>query len=123
MKFGIGQPVKRREDRRFLTGQGRYVEDLITDDTLALHILRSPIARGSIVAMNCTDAKAVPGVRAVLTGEDYRKDGLGGIAEQHAARDRFDSDNHGHVDASVANRRVGREQPDRELESGHHCDR
>ena len=80
MKFGIGQSAKRREDRRFLTGQGRYVEDLVTAETLAMHVVRAPVARGILKAVDCEAALAVPGVRAVLTGKDYAADGLGGLA-------------------------------------------
>ena len=44
MKFGIGQPLKRKEDNKFLTGNGSYTDDLNFKDQVYMHILRSPFA-------------------------------------------------------------------------------
>jgi carbon-monoxide dehydrogenase large subunit len=76
-KFGIGQPVRRKEDVRFLTGRGRYTDDIDMPGQAYLAILRSPHAHARIVAMDTAAAKAAPGVIAVLTGHDADADGIG----------------------------------------------
>ena len=76
-EFAIGQSVRRREDPRLLTGRGRYYDDLKLADQLHASIVRSPHAHADIRSINTAAALAMPGVRAVLTGEDYRVDGLG----------------------------------------------
>ncbi|RMH48449.1 MAG: xanthine dehydrogenase family protein molybdopterin-binding subunit, partial [Alphaproteobacteria bacterium] len=69
-KFGISQPVRRREDLRFLTGHGRYVDDIAPRDALWGVFFRSPVAHARITGLDVSAARAVPGVRAVLTAED-----------------------------------------------------
>jgi carbon-monoxide dehydrogenase large subunit len=76
-QFGIGQPVRRKEDVRFLTGRGRYTDDIDMPGQAHLAILRSPHAHARIVAMNLDAARAAPGVIAVLTGHDADADGIG----------------------------------------------
>jgi len=63
----IGLSLKRREDRRFLTGRGRYVDDLRLPDLLHAAIVRSPHAHARILAVDGRRAMAQPGVVAVLT--------------------------------------------------------
>src|SRR5262245_8041272 len=63
----IGAPLKRFEDFRFLTGRGQYVGDLKRERLLHAVILRSPVAHGTIVAIDTAAARAMPGVRAVIT--------------------------------------------------------
>jgi len=70
MKFGVGQPVRRLEDPRLLTGRGRYVDDIALPGTLIGHVLRSPVAHGRIVALDVEAARAAPGVHLVLTADD-----------------------------------------------------
>jgi len=70
MSTPIGLSVKRREDRRFLTGQGRYVDDLRLADLLHAAIVRSPHAHARVVAIDADRARALPGVLAVLTAAD-----------------------------------------------------
>jgi carbon-monoxide dehydrogenase large subunit len=77
--FSIGQSVLRREDPRLLKGLGRYYDDLKLADQLHAAIVRSPHAHADISSVDTTAALALPGVRAVLTGEDYRADGLGSL--------------------------------------------
>ena len=79
MKFGIGQPVPRKEDPRFLTGRGQYVGDFRFPDEAHAFVLRSPHASARIVSLKTEAAKELPGVLAVLTGEDYKAAGLGTI--------------------------------------------
>src|SRR5271154_6713916 len=63
----IGSPVERVEDLRFLRGRGEFVGDLHREGMLHAAILRSPIAHGRIRGVSATAARAIPGVRAVIT--------------------------------------------------------
>jgi carbon-monoxide dehydrogenase large subunit len=76
-KFGIGQPVRRKEDVRFLTGRGTYTDDIARPGQAHAAILRSPHAHARIVSMDTTAARSAPGVLAVLTGKEVAEDGLG----------------------------------------------
>jgi carbon-monoxide dehydrogenase large subunit len=76
---GIGAPVKRKEDRRFLLGKGNYTDDITLPDQSYAMFVRSPHAHAKIKAINADAAKASPGVLAVLTGADVADSGLGGI--------------------------------------------
>ena len=76
-EFAIGQSVRRREDPRLLTGNGRYFDDLKLADQLFAAIVRSPHAHADIRGIDAAEALKIPGVHAVLTGEDYRANGLG----------------------------------------------
>ena len=64
---GIGVPLRRREDRRFLTGRGRYVHDIVPPQQLHAVFLRSPHAHAEIVAIEEAEALASPGVAAIFT--------------------------------------------------------
>jgi carbon-monoxide dehydrogenase large subunit len=77
MRFGIGQPVTRKEDDRFLTGQGRYVADIDLVRQAYAVFLFSPHAHARIRGIDKSAAEQMPGVFAVLTGEDWAADGLG----------------------------------------------
>jgi carbon-monoxide dehydrogenase large subunit len=79
MKFGVGQPVPRTEDPRFLKGVGRYVGDLNPPNLASSFVLRSPHAHAAIRSIDTAAAKRAPGVLAVLTGADARADGLGAL--------------------------------------------
>src|SRR5215472_5179221 len=72
----IGDAPKRREDLRFLTGQGRYLDDLAFDGMANAVVLRSPHAHARIERIGTVKARAMPGVLAVLTAADARADGL-----------------------------------------------
>jgi aerobic carbon-monoxide dehydrogenase large subunit len=76
MRSGIGDRPKRREDLRFLTGQGRYLDDLAFDGVSYAVVLRSPHAHAEIRAIDTAAAKTMPGVLAVLTAADAQADGL-----------------------------------------------
>ena len=78
-RFGSGQTGGRLEDRRLLTGRGRFVADLRPDRVAHAVILRSPHAHASIVTIDRAEAAAMPGVLAVLSGADVLADGLGPI--------------------------------------------
>ena len=70
MKFGIGQPLRRVEDARFLTGAGQYTDDLQMDKLLVGYVLRSPYAHADFVIKDLEAAKAVKGVKLILTAAD-----------------------------------------------------
>jgi len=76
-KNGIGQPVRRREDVRLLTGRGRYTDDIDPPGCAQAVVVRSPHAHARILGMETGAATAAPGVLAVLTGRDAAADGLG----------------------------------------------
>ncbi len=78
-QYGIGQSLRRVEDRRFLTGRGNYVDDLVRPRQTYAYMLRSPHAHARIRALDTAAAAAAAGVLAVYTGEDVAGDGLGPI--------------------------------------------
>src|SRR6185312_7614530 len=69
-KFGVGQPVRRTEDPKLLRGQGRYTDDINLPGQAHAVMVRSTVAHGVIRGIDTAAAKAMPGVRAVLTGAD-----------------------------------------------------
>ena len=66
----LGAPIKRVEDPRFITGKGRYLDDIQMTGMTYLAILRSPYAHANIGAIDISAAKTMPGVVAVITGAD-----------------------------------------------------
>ena len=66
---GMGHSMKRKEDPRFIRGQGNYVDDIQLPGMLYLDIVRSPFAHARIKSINTENALKVPGVLAVITGE------------------------------------------------------
>ena len=78
-EFGIGQPLRRIEDARFVTGHGRYTDDIDLDGQAYGLVLRSPHAHARLRAIDSTAARALPGVLAVYTHADLAADGVGGI--------------------------------------------
>jgi carbon-monoxide dehydrogenase large subunit len=87
MRFGIGQPVTRKEDARFLTGRGRYVADIDFVRQAHAVLVFSPHAHARIRAVDKAAAEQMPGVYAVLTGEDWAADGLGTLDPEVMAED------------------------------------
>ena len=73
---GIGAPLRRVEDKRFLTGHGRFVADIELSGALACALVRSPHAHAAIRGIDASAARAAPGVVAVLTGADMAADGV-----------------------------------------------
>ena len=69
-KFGIGASVRRIEDDSFVTGHGRYTDDIGDAGMLHGYVLRSPLARARIEAISADAARQAPGVHLVLTGDD-----------------------------------------------------
>ena len=76
---GIGAPVRRKEDQRFVTGQGRYVDDFNRPGQAYAYFLRSPHAHATIRSIDTGPARIMPGVIAVFTGDDLAADKIGGL--------------------------------------------
>ncbi|MEO3386401.1 xanthine dehydrogenase family protein molybdopterin-binding subunit [Mesorhizobium sp. CAU 1741] len=76
---GIGARVARKEDKRFITGAGRYVEDMVVPGMKQAFFVRSPHAHADIKKIDVKAAKAMPGVIAVLTGKELKTDGIGNL--------------------------------------------
>src|SRR5262249_7785215 len=70
---GMGHSIKRKEDPRFIRGKGTYVDDIQLPGMLYLDIVRSPYAHAKIQKIDTAKALAVPGVLAVITGQDLAK--------------------------------------------------
>jgi carbon-monoxide dehydrogenase large subunit len=77
MKFALGQAVPRTEDPRLLTGRGRYTDDFVLPHLAYAHVLRSPHAHARIRSVEIRAAQQMPGVLAVLTGEDWAAERFG----------------------------------------------
>jgi carbon-monoxide dehydrogenase large subunit len=77
--FGIGQPVRRVEDRRFLTGRARFVDDVELPRQTYGALVLSPHAHARLRGVDVSGAMGAPGVICVLTGADAVRDKLGGI--------------------------------------------
>ena len=75
-KFGKSQPVKRVEDVRFLTGEGRYVDDITPAGALHAYFFRSPVGHAVITGLDVEDAAQAEGVHAVLTIDDLEAAGM-----------------------------------------------
>lgn len=76
---GIGAAVRRKEDQRFITGTGQYVDDINRPNQLYAYMVRSPVAHADIKGVKTDEAMASPGVVAVFTGEDLAGDGINGL--------------------------------------------
>ncbi|MCC4296195.1 xanthine dehydrogenase family protein molybdopterin-binding subunit [Aurantimonas coralicida] len=76
---GIGAKVLRKEDRRFITGRGRYVDDMVVPGMKYAAFVRSPHAHATISGIDMDEAKAMPGVIGILTGEQLQGDGIGNL--------------------------------------------
>ncbi|MBC7165187.1 MAG: xanthine dehydrogenase family protein molybdopterin-binding subunit [Roseovarius sp.] len=84
---GIGASTKRREDIRFLTGNGNYTDDINLRGQAYVHFLRSDVAHGRLRKVDTSAAEAMPGVLRVFTGEDFVE--VGGIPCGWQVTDRF----------------------------------
>ncbi|WP_421928744.1 xanthine dehydrogenase family protein molybdopterin-binding subunit [Neoaquamicrobium sediminum] len=76
---GIGARVARKEDKRFITGSGRYVDDMVVPGMKHAAFVRSPHAHADIKKIDVKAAQAMPGVIAVLTGKEIKADGIGNL--------------------------------------------
>ncbi len=76
---GIGARVARKEDKRFLTGKGRYTDDMVVPGMKYGYFIRSPHAHAKITNIDVSAAKAMPGVIDVLDGKQLLADGIGNL--------------------------------------------
>src|SRR5476649_1103973 len=76
---GVGASVKRKEDIRFITGKGHYVDDINRHGQAHAYFLRSPHAHATLDKIDISAALKAPGVVAVFTGEDIAQDKVGGL--------------------------------------------
>src|SRR6202022_2568884 len=76
---GIGARVARKEDRRFITGKGRYVDDIKIVGMTHAHFIRSPHAHARVKSIDSSAAMEMPGVVAVLTGKQIVDDKIGNL--------------------------------------------
>src|SRR4029078_5661024 len=76
---GIGASVVRKEDRRFITGKGRYVDDIKLLGMTHAHFVRSPHAHAKIKSVDTSEAMKMPGVVGVLTGQQIVDDKIGNL--------------------------------------------
>lgn len=76
---GIGARVARKEDKRFITGLGRYVDDMVVPGMKHAAFVRSPHAHADIKSVDVGKAKDMPGVIGVLTGKEIKADGIGNL--------------------------------------------
>src|SRR5207244_7124010 len=76
---GIGATVRRKEDQRFITGKGHYTADVNRPGQTHACFVRSPHAHARIKGIDAGAASKMPGVLAVLTGDDLEEDKLGNL--------------------------------------------
>jgi len=69
-KFGTSQPVRRKEDVRFLTGHGRYLDDIAPEGVARLVVFRSPVAHAIVTGLDVTAAREATGVLGIFTAAD-----------------------------------------------------
>ena len=86
----IGERVPRKEDRRLLTGRGRFSDDVIAPGQAYAAFLRSPHAHARLLGIDMAETASNAGVLAVLTGGDYAADGLSGLLQYHTPADHLD---------------------------------
>src|SRR5579872_6530018 len=94
MKFGIGQPVRRHEDLRLITGHGRYTDDVTLPRSAHAFVLRSPAAHARLKRIDASAARRMPGVLLVATGADIAAEGLGNLACQTPLNNRDGTPRH-----------------------------
>lgn len=76
---GIGASVVRKEDKRFITGKGRYTDDIRLHGMTHAHFIRSPHAHAKVKGIDTSEAMKMPGVVAVLTGKELVDDKIGNL--------------------------------------------
>ena len=74
--FGTGQAIRRREDYRFLTGHGRYTDDIVLEEQTHLYLFRSPFSHGKITELDVSHARDAAGVVCVLTADELHRLGV-----------------------------------------------
>ncbi len=86
----VGQPLRRKEDERLITGRGKFTDDFSMPDQAWTAMVRSPHPHAEIIAIDASTAQKMPGVLAVYTGIDLKNDGLGQIPHNPVPSTKFD---------------------------------
>ena len=89
-KYGIGQPVRRKEDVRFITGTGTYIDDVAPEKLTHAFVLRSPFAHAKILSIDTSEAEAMPGVLGIITGKDWMAEGFAPIPTKSGVAKKID---------------------------------
>ncbi len=89
-KYGIGQPVRRKEDVRFLTGKGTYIDDISHDNLAHAVVLRSLHAHAKILKLDTSEAENMPGVLAIVTGKDWVREDFQPMPTKSAVTKKID---------------------------------
>src|SRR5882757_4540988 len=97
----IGQPVRRAEDERLITGKGRFSDDFLLDGQTYAAMVRSPYAHARIRGVDTTQARKMPGVLGVFTGADCLADGLQPIPHDPLPKTKYDMKLHAPGGGSV----------------------
>ncbi|MEP4198869.1 MAG: xanthine dehydrogenase family protein molybdopterin-binding subunit [Aliishimia sp.] len=105
-KFGKSQPVKRVEDVRFLTGHGRYVDDIVPAGALFAYFVRSSVAHGVVTSIEMEEARAVDGVHLILTQDDLLAAGIKAVMTASVVKNRDGTDGASPERPMLANGRV-----------------
>src|SRR5690349_5527701 len=90
MPRAVGQPLRRKEDARLLTGKGRFTDDFGLPGQVHAAMVRSPHPHAQIASIDATSARSMPGVLGVLTGTDCLADGLAPIPHQPVPSTKYD---------------------------------
>jgi carbon-monoxide dehydrogenase large subunit len=91
-KYAVGQPVPRKEDPVLLQGRGNYSDDMNLPNQVYAVMVRSAVAHGVIRSIDTAAAKAIPGVLAVLTGQDLIDAGMGNMPSGMSFKNKDGSD-------------------------------
>jgi len=89
-KSAIGKSVRRTEDFRFLTGQGKYIDDIRLENMAYAVVLRSSHAHATITAIDTAEAEAMEGVSLIVTAQHWMAEGYGTIPSKSATRNSID---------------------------------
>ena len=87
-QFGIGQPVRRKEDVRLLTGKGQYTDDINVEGQAWAAFVRSSHANAKILGVDTAAAQDLPGVVAIFSGKDLDAAGVGVLVNEAAYTNR-----------------------------------
>ena len=90
MKYGVGQPVRRKEDIRLVTGHGNYLDDIRVENEAYAYFVRSPHAHAAILSVDARDAIGAPGVIGAILAEDIAHTGAMPIRGTLKSRDGSD---------------------------------
>ena len=91
-KFGIGQPILRKEDQRFISGKGNYTGDISLANQSYMYVFRSNVAHGIINNLDISEAKKSKCVIDIFTGENLKKDGIKDMPTNFKAKNKDDSE-------------------------------